>query len=59
MMYIFIYVGEPGWCLTHCTQAPGEAEAELAELNSRGIIDAVLTKDSDTLVFGAQYVIRR
>jgi 5'-3' exonuclease len=59
MMYVFIYVVKPGWCLTHCTQAPGEAEAELAELNSCGIIDAVLTEDSDTLVFGAQCVIRR
>ncbi|KAF8057456.1 PIN domain-like protein [Lyophyllum atratum] len=32
-------------------QAPGEAEAELAKLNSLGMIDAILTDDSDTLVF--------
>lgn len=29
--------------------APAEAEAELAALNSRGIIDAVLTGDADAL----------
>jgi len=39
-------------------QAPGEAEAELALMNTSGIIDAVITEDSDVLVFGAQAVIR-
>ncbi|RDB24486.1 hypothetical protein Hypma_008531 [Hypsizygus marmoreus] len=34
-------------------QAPGEAEAELAKLNRLGMIDAIITDDSDTLVFGA------
>ncbi|KAI0341275.1 hypothetical protein BDW22DRAFT_343822 [Trametopsis cervina] len=38
--------------------APGEAEAELAYLNQIGVIDAVLTDDVDTLVFGATLVIR-
>lgn len=38
--------------------APGEAEAELATLNSCGVIDAVLTDDVDALVFGAVRVIR-
>ena len=38
-------------------QAPGEAEAELATLNQRGIIDAVLTTDIDSVVFGATCVI--
>ncbi|PPQ81847.1 hypothetical protein CVT24_008666 [Panaeolus cyanescens] len=38
--------------------APGEAEAELAVLNHLGFIDAVFTTDSDTLVFGAQTVIK-
>ncbi|THU82326.1 PIN domain-like protein [Dendrothele bispora CBS 962.96] len=38
--------------------APGEAEAELSYLNQAGCIDAVLTDDSDALVFGAQFVIR-
>ncbi|RDB28015.1 Flap endonuclease GEN 1 [Hypsizygus marmoreus] len=40
-------------------QAPGEAEAELARLNSLGIIDAIFTDDSDTLVFGGECIIRR
>ncbi|KAF9223262.1 PIN domain-like protein, partial [Gyrodon lividus] len=39
--------------------APGEAEAELAKLNQNGVIDGVLTKDSDTVVFGAETVIGR
>ncbi|KAF8214444.1 PIN domain-like protein [Mycena galopus ATCC 62051] len=33
--------------------APGEAEAELAQLNKLGFSDAVLTEDSDAFVFGA------
>ncbi|KAK2460231.1 hypothetical protein APHAL10511_007753, partial [Amanita phalloides] len=37
--------------------APGEAEAKLAQLNLAGAIDAVLTNDCDTLVFGAKEVI--
>ena len=40
-------------------QAPGEAEAELAQLNQNGIVDAVLSDDSDTFVFGANTVIRK
>jgi holliday junction resolvase YEN1 len=40
-------------------QAPGEAEAELARLNSEGIVDAVLTEDSDAFIFGATHVIRK
>ncbi|KAG8936112.1 hypothetical protein FRC02_004430 [Tulasnella sp. 418] len=39
-------------------QAPGEAEAELAYLNRIGIIDAILTDDGDTFLFGAKVVIR-
>ncbi|KAF9031577.1 PIN domain-like protein [Panaeolus papilionaceus] len=38
--------------------APGEAEAELAMLNRHAAIDAVLTSDSDVLVFGASQIIR-
>ena len=41
-----------------CSQAPGEAEAELAWLNQVQIIDAVMTEDSDVLVFGATHIIR-
>ncbi|KAH9009129.1 hypothetical protein EDB84DRAFT_1446468 [Lactarius hengduanensis] len=39
--------------------APGEAEAELAYLNSIGIIDAVLSDDVDNFLFGARIVIRK
>lgn len=39
-------------------RAPGEAEAELAHLNRFGLVDAVLTDDSDALLFGAQVLIR-
>ena len=40
-------------------QARGEAEAELAYLNARGIIDAIITDDVDALVFGARTLIRK
>ena len=39
-------------------QAPGEAEAELAMLNSLGVIDVVITDDSDAFIFGAICIIR-
>ncbi|KAI0739823.1 PIN domain-like protein, partial [Daedaleopsis nitida] len=38
--------------------APGEAEAELAYLNRIGVIDAILSDDVDTFLFGARMVIR-
>ena len=40
-------------------QAPGEAEAELAYLNRIGVVDAVLSDDVDTFLFGARMVIRK
>jgi holliday junction resolvase YEN1 len=40
-------------------QAPGEAEAELAYLNCIGVIDAVMSDDVDTFLFGARTVIRK
>ena len=40
-------------------QAAGEAEAELAQLNKNGYLDAVLTDDSDTFIFGARVIIRK
>ena len=40
-------------------QAPGEAEAELAYMNSVGQIDAVLSDDADTFLFGATMVVRK
>ncbi|KAJ7721300.1 XPG I-region-domain-containing protein [Mycena metata] len=42
----------------HYYDAPGEAEAELAQLNRNGEIDGIITEDSDALVFGARCVIR-
>lgn len=42
-----------------CLQAPGEAEAELAYLNRIGVIDAVLSDDVDTFLFGAKTVVRK
>ena len=40
-------------------QAPGEAEAELARLNSSGWIDSILSDDVDTFLFGGIQVIRK
>ncbi|KAJ3720181.1 PIN domain-like protein, partial [Lentinula raphanica] len=40
------------------TTAPAEADAELAEMCKRGLIHAVLTKDSDLLPFGAPRIFR-
>jgi len=39
--------------------APAEAEAELACLNEAHIVDAVLTDDSDVLLFGETHIIRK
>ncbi len=41
------------------SKAPGEAEAELAYLNRIGVIDAVLSDDVDTFLFGAKIVVRK
>ncbi len=39
-------------------QAPGEAEAECALLQREGIVDAVLSEDVDTLMFGCGMTLR-
>lgn len=39
-------------------QAPGEAEAELGQLNAQGYIDAIITDNVDAFLFGANTVIR-
>lgn len=41
------------------SQAPGEANAELGYMAQLGVIDAVLTDDSDVVVYGAKVVIRK
>ncbi|KAH6676174.1 hypothetical protein F5X68DRAFT_116155, partial [Plectosphaerella plurivora] len=38
--------------------APGEAEAECALLQQRGIVDAVLSEDVDTMMFGCTRTLR-
>ncbi|KAG2127291.1 PIN domain-like protein [Suillus bovinus] len=43
---------------TQWITAVGEAEAQLALMNNAGIINAVMTDDSDVFVFGAKTVIR-
>lgn len=39
--------------------ALGEAEAELASLNTRGALNAVMSDDVDSFVFGAKIVVRK
>jgi hypothetical protein len=41
------------------SQAPGEADPELAYLNKAGMLDAVLSDDGDMFAFGATHVIRK
>ncbi|KAJ5735323.1 uncharacterized protein N7483_000448 [Penicillium malachiteum] len=38
-------------------EAPGEAEAECARLQQAGIVDAVMSNDADTLMFGSTWTI--
>jgi holliday junction resolvase YEN1 len=38
--------------------SPGEAEAECALLQKRGVVDLVITEDVDALMFGAEKVAR-
>ncbi len=39
-----------------CIVAPYEADAQLAYLQKEGIVDLVITEDSDLLVFGCKQV---
>lgn len=41
-----------------CINAPGEAEAYCAWLDGNGLVDGVLTSDSDALLYGARTVYR-
>ena len=41
-----------------CVVAPSEADCECAALEQAGVVDAVLSDDSDVLLFGAQHVYR-
>ncbi len=42
-----------------CIVAPYEADAQLAYLQKEGIVELVITEDSDMLVFGCKQVITR
>ncbi|EDQ99571.1 uncharacterized protein LACBIDRAFT_316330 [Laccaria bicolor S238N-H82] len=53
--YVKDFVQEAGCPMYH---APGEAEAELAQLTAHGLIKAVLTTDFDVFLFGGTYMIK-
>ena len=40
-----------------CIVAPYEADSQLAYLSMQGLVDLVITEDSDLLVFGCKKVI--
>lgn len=42
----------------HIHDAPGEAEAECALLQQQGVVDAVLSEDVDTIMFGCTLTLR-
>lgn len=42
----------------HTHDAPGEAEAECALLQQQGVVDAVLSEDVDTIMFGCTLTLR-
>ncbi|XP_019278630.2 exonuclease 1 isoform X3 [Panthera pardus] len=42
-----------------CLVAPYEADAQLAYLNKAGIVQAIITEDSDLLAFGCKKVIKK
>lgn len=41
-----------------CVQGPGEAEAFCAHLNAGGLVDGVISQDSDCFAYGARRVFR-
>lgn len=53
LMEMIAAFGGVGW------EAPGEAEAELSRMNREGLVDAVLSDDVDSLVFGARAIMRK
>lgn len=40
-------------------QAPGEAEAELGYMSQAGVIDLIITDDSDVALFGGRTIMRK
>jgi hypothetical protein len=58
---IYFYTISTFFRLTWNLQARGEAEATLSNMTTNGIplwVDAILTDDSDSFVFGASLVLR-
>ena len=53
---VLLLIKQPSVAEKRCSQAPGEAEAELAMLSLRGDIDLIITDDVDSLLFGATRV---
>lgn len=45
--------------LMSLSKATGEAKVQLALMNNAGIVDAVMTDDSDVFVFGTNTVIQK
>ena len=43
----------------HSVQAPGEADPQLAFMALNGIIDAVVTEDSDLIVYGCETILHK
>ena len=41
-----------------CHMAPGEAEAECAHMQKKGIVDAVMSQDVDAIMFGSSLTLR-
>ena len=41
-----------------CHTAPGEAEAECAHLQNKGVVDAVMSQDVDAIMFGSTLTLR-
>ncbi|GME81554.1 unnamed protein product [Ambrosiozyma monospora] len=46
------------WWNISYAEASGDAEIELARLNSLGVIDAVISNDADGFVYGAKVILR-
>ncbi|KAJ7813796.1 PIN domain-like protein [Mycena olivaceomarginata] len=51
---VFVFDGPARPAIKRGTKAPGEAEAEMAQLSAMGVIDVVVTTDTDALIFGAK-----
>ena len=55
-LYVSLYVSLHAAQQVECIVAPYEADAQLAYLNTRNYVSAVITEDSDIIAFGAKVV---